>query len=105
MQSNFWNSTTISNESKTFESFPIERYTLSDNPDGLTSHFGPNQEIGAGSGGTLFVGVGSFITSSTNMFPSSDNNLLYLDPGLNHITLNVTMMTEWVDKPVHHSSS
>jgi hypothetical protein len=102
--SNYWNSTlTNSNDSVTFASYPIERYTLSDNPDGLSTHFivsyglyfGTDQQIGAGSGGTSFAWVGSFITSSVNSFPSTDNNLLILDQGLSQITFNATTVTEW----------
>jgi hypothetical protein len=52
-------------------------------------------EIGAGSGRTSFAWVGSFINSSGNLFPSTNNNLLIVDQGLNNITLNASMMTEW----------
>ena len=100
--SNFYNVTLVSNETATFETVPIERYTLSDNPDGLTSHFivpyglyfSPGQQIGAGSGGTSFAWLGTFIASSTNLFDDGDS-LLFLDPEPSNQTLNVTTMTEW----------
>ncbi|KAF5384718.1 hypothetical protein D9757_006272 [Collybiopsis confluens] len=83
---------------------PYDRFTLSVNPHGSTSHyitqnrdFSDSRTTGTGSGGGAMTRVASFMASSSSLILGgfSLSTLNILNDGNNPITFNVSRVTKW----------
>jgi hypothetical protein len=102
LRASYWEISHHRNHSLVTELMPIERYTLNDNPEGLTSHFIVQYDdcsdltyllSGPGSGGTPLSRAGSVMIS--DLSTGSDLNVTYLDAGNSPITSNASIVTKW----------
>jgi hypothetical protein len=93
------------NNTEFIDYMPLERYTLSDNPEGPTSHFIVQNEpyldsglsAGPGSGGCPLSRAASLIISSDEITLSGAGytTLTLLDARNNQITFNASIVTQW----------
>ncbi|GLB40050.1 hypothetical protein LshimejAT787_0705600 [Lyophyllum shimeji] len=105
VQADFWHAGTLGEANLFINFVPYERYTLSDNPNGPTTHFVWNRDsplldsqLGPASGANIISTIGSVVLDPSHSFDVGDYTALkLLDNGFEPIgSLSTARVTEWV---------